>query len=307
MKESIGAPDQPRERNLNLGLIAARHMFRRCPRFIHHASGTLRRRLGPSGASPHQVYLPPNSPLFAHSPFRPELKARRGARHADSKLVIVRGGMRSTMDIDPLDKIWSTALKCVGRSARPGAISGILSLVFIASFNLGSAKAQSTPPPSTPAPSASAQAEKTPEKPQPTPGPSIKVQTSPKVTEVLNSPPLAIKDEDTQVIRLKKMRFNMALTEARDRYTLFRKGLIKLYDLIDVGQRVLAAQADLAQSPEERADVLQKQLEIFAEAEDSLQKQIKEGKAESADLDHLRYERLGVEIDLETLRRGMAE
>lgn len=216
--------------------------------------------------------------------------------------------MRSIMDIDPLDKIWSTARRCVGQSARPGAISGILSLVFIASFNLGSAKAQSTPPPpSTPAPSASAQAEKTPEKAQPTPGPSIKVQTSPKVTEVLNSPPLAIKDEDTQLIRLKKMRLNMALTEARDRYSLFRKGLIKLYDLIDVGQRVLTAQADLAQSPEERADVLQKQLEIFAEAEDNLQKQIKEGKAENADLDHLRFERLGVEIDLETLRRGMAE
>jgi hypothetical protein len=216
--------------------------------------------------------------------------------------------MRSIMDIDLLDKIWSTARRCVGQSARPGTISGILSLVFVASFNLGSAKAQSTPPPpSTPAPSASAQAEKTPEKAQPTTGPSIKVQTSPKVTEVLNSPPLPVKDEDTQLIRLKKMRFNMALTEARDRYSLFKKGLIKLYDLIDVGQRVLAAQADLAQSPEERADVLQKQLEIFAEAEDNLQKQIKDGKAENADLDHLRYERLGVEIDLETLRRGMAE
>jgi hypothetical protein len=99
----------------------------------------------------------------------------------------------------------------------------------------------------------------------------------------------------------------MALTEAKDRYSLFKKGITKLYDLTDVGQRLLAAQADLAQSPEERADVLQKQLEIYAEAEDNLQKQIKEGKAESADLDHLRYERLGVEIDLEVLRRGMAE
>lgn len=176
-------------------------------------------------------------------------------------------------------------------------------------LNLGEAKAQTaTPSPSsTPAPSASAQSEKTPEKAQPAPGPSIKVQTSPKVTEVLNSPPLAIKDDDTQLIRLKKMRFNMALTEARDRYSLYRKGIVKLYDLIDVGQRVLTAQADLAQSPEERADVLQKQLEIFAEAEDNLEKQIKEGKAENADLDHLRYERLGVEIDLEILRRGMAE
>ena len=219
--------------------------------------------------------------------------------------------MRSIMDIDLLDKIWSTAQRCVRQPARPGTISGILCFVFVVWFNPGAAQAQSTPPPATtPAPStatASAQTEKTPEKGQPTPGPSIKVQTSPKVTEVLNSPPLPIKDEDTQLIRLKKMRFNMALNEARDRYSLFKKGVIKLYDLIDVGQRVLAAQADLAQSPEERADVLQKQLEIFAEAEDNLQKQIKEGKAENADLDHLRYERLGVEIDLEILRRGMAE
>jgi hypothetical protein len=106
---------------------------------------------------------------------------------------------------------------------------------------------------------------------------------------------------------LKKMRFNMARTGAKDRYSLFEKGLIKLYDLIDVGQRVLAAQADLAQSPEERADVLQKQLEIYPEAEDNLQTQIKEGKAENADLDHLRYQRLGVEIGLEILRRGLAE
>jgi hypothetical protein len=181
-------------------------------------------------------------------------------------------------------------------------------------FNVGTMKAQGTPR-SQASPSATASStgksaqvgSAHPEKAELPPTQNIKVQTSPKVTEVLNSPPLIIKDEDTQLIRLKKMRFNMVLTEAKDRYTLFKKGLIKLYDLIDVGQRVLTAQADLAQSPEERADVLRKQLEIYAEAEDNLQKQIKDGKAENADLDHLRYERLGVEIDLEILRRGMAD
>ena len=201
----------------------------------------------------------------------------------------------------------------------PAVISGAFSSVFFIWLSVEPVQAQNAPTPAgtvvgqnspvpanMPSPAKSAKGEKT-EKEEATPGPSIKVQTSPKVTEVLNSPPLPIKDEDSQLIRLKKMRFNMALTEAKDRYTLFRKGLIKLYDLIDVGQRVLTAQADLAQSPEKRADVLQKQLEIYAEAEDNLQKQIKEGKAESADLDHLRYERLGVEIDLEILRRGMAE
>lgn len=76
---------------------------------------------------------------------------------------------------------------------------------------------------------------------------------------------------------------------------------------MDVGQRVLTAQADLAQSPEERAQVLDKQLQLFAEAEDNLDKQVKEGKGQAADLDRLRYERLGVEIDLEILRKGMSQ
>ncbi|HEY4814924.1 MAG TPA: hypothetical protein VIH58_09630 [Chthoniobacterales bacterium] len=218
------------------------------------------------------------------------------------------------MDIEPIGKIWNSTPGRVYRSAWPGIISGVFSFGLFMWFNLETAEAQGTPPakatPTTPVSPTSTPAQvgtAHPEKAELPPTQNIKVQTSPKVTEVLNSPPLIIKDEDTQLIRLKKMRFNMALTEAKDRYSLFKKGLIKLYDLIDVGQRVLSAQADLAQSPEERADVLRKQLEIFAEAEDNLQKQIKEGKAENADLDHLRYERLGVEIDLEILRRGMAE
>jgi hypothetical protein len=136
---------------------------------------------------------------------------------------------------------------------------------------------------------------------------SHSVQPGPKVTEVLDTAPLDIKDEDTQLIKLKKMRFNAAIAEAKERYALFKKGQAKFPDLVDVGQRVLTAQADLAQSPEERAQVLDKQLEVFAEAEDNLDKQVKEGKGQAADLDRLRYERFGVEIDLEILRKGMSQ
>jgi len=88
---------------------------------------------------------------------------------------------------------------------------------------------------------------------------------------------------------------------------LFKKGQAKFPDLVDVGQRVLTAQADLAQSPEERAQVLDKQLQVFAEAEDNLDKQVKEGRGLAADLDRLRYERFGVEIDLEILRKGISQ
>lgn len=133
------------------------------------------------------------------------------------------------------------------------------------------------------------------------------VQASPKIMEVLSTAPLDIKDEDTQLIKLKKMRFNTAIAEAKERYTLFKKGQTKFSDLVDVGQRVLTAQADLAQSPEERAQVLDKQLQVLAEAEDNLDKQVKDGKGLAADLDRLRYERYGVEIELEILRKGMAQ
>ena len=133
------------------------------------------------------------------------------------------------------------------------------------------------------------------------------IQPGPKIMEVLDTAPLDIKDEDTQLIKLKKMQFNAAIAEAKERYALFKKGQAKFPDLVDVGQRVLTAQADLAQSPEERAQVLDKQLQVFAEAEDNLDKQVKEGRGQAADLDRLKYERFGVEIDLEILRKGMSQ
>jgi hypothetical protein len=53
--------------------------------------------------------------------------------------------------------------------------------------------------------------------------------------------------------------------------------------------------------------VLDQQLQVFAEAEDNLDKQVKEGRGLAADLDRLRYERFGVEIDLEILREGISQ
>ncbi|MBV8813452.1 MAG: hypothetical protein JO271_03100 [Verrucomicrobia bacterium] len=41
--------------------------------------------------------------------------------------------------------------------------------------------------------------------------------------------------------------------------------------------------------------------------EDNLKNQIKDGKAENADLDRLRYDRLAVEIDLDTLRERISK
>jgi hypothetical protein len=138
--------------------------------------------------------------------------------------------MHPIMDMEPLKRIRSVTRERVCWFARPGIISGAFSFVLFAWFNVDTAGAQSTPPAeATPAPTITASPTSTaspsstpaqvstvhPEKAQlPPTGQNIKLQTSPKVTEVLNSLPLIIKDDDTQIIRLKKMRFNMALTEA---------------------------------------------------------------------------------------------
>jgi hypothetical protein len=124
------------------------------------------------------------------------------------------------------------------------------------------------------------------------------VTISPKALEVLNMPPLEVREGEDEMLRLKKLRFNAALNEAKDRYALYKKGLTQLTDLMEVGQRVLRAQADLAQTPQDRVAVLQKQVEIYQEAEANLERQVRQGIGQSADLQRLRYNMLGVQIDL---------
>ncbi len=121
---------------------------------------------------------------------------------------------------------------------------------------------------------------------------------SPKVLEVLNTPPLEIKDDEDPLVRLKKERYNAALNEAKARFDLYKRGLTKLPDLIEVGERLFGAEVDLYDKPEDRARVLQRQLDVYLEAEGNLERQVKEGLATQADLERLRYNKASLEIDL---------
>lgn len=121
---------------------------------------------------------------------------------------------------------------------------------------------------------------------------------SPKVMAVINGPVLELKDDDPPLFRLKKERFNAALNEAKARYDLYNRGLTRIPELIDVGERLFAAEADLYDDPEKKAEALQRQLEVYTEAETHLEKQVKDGLATQADLERLRYDKLSVQIDL---------
>jgi hypothetical protein len=121
---------------------------------------------------------------------------------------------------------------------------------------------------------------------------------SPKVVAVVNMPLMALKDDDAPLLRLKKERFNAALSEAKARFDLYKRGLTRVPELIEVGERLFAAEVDLYDRPEEKTQVLQRQLDVYLEAEGNLEKQVREGLATEADLERLRYNRVSVEIDL---------
>jgi hypothetical protein len=121
---------------------------------------------------------------------------------------------------------------------------------------------------------------------------------SPKVMEVINGPVLELKDDDPPLLRLKKERFNAALKEVKARYDLYNRGLTRIPELIDVGERLFAAEADLYDDPEKKAEALQRQLDVYTEAETNLEKQVKDGLATQADLERLRFDKLSVQINL---------
>jgi hypothetical protein len=130
---------------------------------------------------------------------------------------------------------------------------------------------------------------------------------SPKVLEVLNMPLLEIKGDEDAILRLKKERFNAALSEAKARFEMFKHGLTKSPDLIEVGERLFGAQVDLYDKPEDRVRVLQQQMDVYNEAEGNLEKQVKEGLAPEADLEHLRYNKASLEIELLTARSHLGQ
>jgi hypothetical protein len=114
----------------------------------------------------------------------------------------------------------------------------------------------------------------------------------------VNTPPMELKDDDAPLLRLKKERFNAALNEAKARVDLYNRGFTRVPDLIEVSERLFGAEVDLYDKPEEKAQVLQRHLDVYSEAEANLEKQVKEGLATEADLERLRYNKVSVEIAL---------
>ena len=144
--------------------------------------------------------------------------------------------------------------------------------------------------------------------------PSLEAQQAvkfrPKAMEIVNAPSVELKDNDPPLLRLKKERFNAALNEAKARFDMYKRGLIRLPDLIEVSERLFGAEVELYDKPEEteeKAQVLQRQLNTYKEAEANLEHQVKTNLATRADLERLRYNKASVEIELFNVKNSQAQ
>ena len=74
-----------------------------------------------------------------------------------------------------------------------------------------------------------------------------------------------------------------------------------------MGERLFGAEVDLYDTPEEKAPVIQHQLDIYNDAEANLEKQVKERMATQADLERLRYNKASVEIEPFNTKNGQPQ
>jgi outer membrane protein TolC len=74
-----------------------------------------------------------------------------------------------------------------------------------------------------------------------------------------------------------------------------------------VGERLFGAEVDLYDKPEDKVRVLQRQLDVYNEAQANLEKQVRDGLATQADLERLRYNKVSLEIDLFNLKNVLDE
>jgi len=97
------------------------------------------------------------------------------------------------------------------------------------------------------------------------------------------------------------------LNETKARFDMYKRGLTKVPDLIEVGERLFGAEVDLYDKPQDRVRVLQRQLDVYNQAEGNLEKQVKEGLATQVDLERLRYNKASLEIDLLTAKSDLSQ
>jgi hypothetical protein len=133
--------------------------------------------------------------------------------------------------------------------------------------------------------------------------PSPRDQVFDKLIAVVNSAPLVPAAGDDELRKLQVGRYNAALEMIKWRYKRNRNDLRDFHEWYELFALLREARLDLCKTPAERIDVLEQFLENAKEGERNLAIAARVNEWSNADLEHNRYDRLGLEIALLKARR----
>jgi hypothetical protein len=111
---------------------------------------------------------------------------------------------------------------------------------------------------------------------------------------------------DDALLKLQKEQFNSALAEGRIRFQEFMTGRNVLGALLSVAQRLETADVNLQTSKAGRVAARQQSLELLRKLEAIQKARFEAGRVSVADLEQVRYARIGAEIRLLQAQRDAA-
>lgn len=122
--------------------------------------------------------------------------------------------------------------------------------------------------------------------------------SGPYLAELLKAPPMQIAAGEGDLKRLSKERYNVALQELKARFTGWQSGTYPAEQVLDAGRRLLEAELAVADDPQAKVKVLEKQLGMVREYEAIIKARVTAATESNANLNRIQYERLSIEIDL---------
>jgi hypothetical protein len=111
---------------------------------------------------------------------------------------------------------------------------------------------------------------------------------------------------DDPLRRLLVERYNVAVDELKLRCEDFKKHTATKAMVVEAGKQLLHADLELQDKPADKAKVLERAVELLRWYENRLERAAGDGLVPRADLLRVRYNRLGLEIDLARLKKEMA-
>jgi hypothetical protein len=109
---------------------------------------------------------------------------------------------------------------------------------------------------------------------------------------------IVVKSDDAPIRKLQIERYNIALEALKQRCKDFQDNLIPLEQVVQAARNCFRAELALKEKPPDRVKLLEGSIGLVRWYEDELEKSVKAGLVPRADLLNLKYDRLGLEIEL---------